>query len=987
MLVAVGFWIATSGNVQGLVGDFTETFSGGGGNNAATGIFSLGGYAADTSFTLEDTAADASFLDGADDGYALLHRTSTAKKTVGFYTDLGVVAAADVGQTVIVEVAFRQLQSSSTDFFLLLDGAPLDGDAEMRVGGYTSQNGTIGYGSGTKPDWLLSTVPLRNYQVGDTNGTPTGVYNANNGNRSGTGPLFYTIQSSDVGKTISVRISFYDSSNVGGEGLRDLAIDSIEYSLQSSWDQFLKAKASNGAIEPILPDYSYAGYAMGETNIPPAQGTIFNVMDFGAEPNDGESDRAAIELAIATAETNGGGIIFFPPGVFRVSEVPGAANGIAVRGANIVLHGSGSGPGGTEIFMNENIDGKVMFGFSSPTYPIQNKTDITADASRETFSITVANASGLQPEMLVELYMNSNTNANEEFLDGLEPWDLWSTTVTNGVFVRGERHRIKSVVGNEVTFYEPIHCNIIAAHNWKVRATAFVQGWGVEDIHFRGNWTDVFDHHLNSTHDSGWQWISFFYGESPYVRRCRFSDCSKAVGIAGCYNGTILNCSIEGNQGHASFASEYYSGGTLMSYCADMVTNGAFHGFAANAGAVGTVITRCKNSNRGFDWHASWPYCTLIDACSGGLIGNGGNYLVLPNHMRHLTFWNFNQTAGEVFSDYNWWEPRVGTENYSGAKVVNPLIVGYHGLGTTFKADSCLLIESPGAAVGPASLYEAQLEASLGYLPDWISAASNEYSFFMGNGYWNSEKINLAPEFDSETISKSNATEDSAYSATLAGDATDPNGDVLVYNKVGEDPAWLTVASDGTLSGTPGTGDLGQNTFTVQVSDGEVVDTATLLITVDPVNWTVLTSDDFDSGWGNWSDGGSDARRTSTLANGANCVELRDNTSSSVITLTSSLDLTGYSELRVDFSYAVLSFENSEDFWLRYSSDGGSSWTIVQAFVNVVDFVDDGTRYNPSITINSGAYTFNNNVKIQFRCDASGNGDDVYIDDVILSAQ
>ena len=103
--------------------------------------------------------------------------------------------------------------------------------------------------------------------------------------------------------------------------------------------------------------------------------------------------------------------------------------------------------------------------------------------------------------------------------------------------------------------------------------------------------------------------------------------------------------------------------------------------------------------------------------------------------------------------------------------------------------------------------------------------------------------------------------------------------------------------------------------------------------------------------------------------------------------LGSSLDLSGYSQLQIEFSYAAVSFENSEDFWVRFSSDGGSSWQTVRAFVNDVDFIDDGTRYDPVIVIDSGSYTFNNNVKIRFQCDASGNADDVYIDNVRISAQ
>jgi hypothetical protein len=48
-------------------------------------------------------------------------------------------------------------------------------------------------------------------------------------------------------------------------------------------------------------------------------------------------------------------------------------------------------------------------------------------------------------------------------------------------------------------------------------------------------------------------------------------------------------------------------------------------------------------------------------------------------------------------------------------------------------------------------------------------------------------------------------------------------------------PAWLTVASGGALSGTPGGAAIGLNTFTVQVADGRGgTDRAVLQITVVP---------------------------------------------------------------------------------------------------------------------------------------------------------
>ncbi len=145
----------------------------------------------------------------------------------------------------------------------------------------------------------------------------------------------------------------------------------------------------------------------------------------------------------------------------------------------------------------------------------------------------------------------------------------------------------------------------------------------------------------------------------------------------------------------------------------------------------------------------------------------------------------------------------------------------------------------------------------------------------------------------------------------------------------------------------------------------------------------IVDSNNFESGWGIWNDGGSDCRRSSNdqaYANGTYCVRLRDNTSSSTMT-TDNLNLSTFEEVTIDFSFYPLSMENGEDFWLQYSSNGGASYQTLIGWVSGSDF-SNGTRYNPSVVITG---TFSSNARFRFRCDASTNSDYIFIDDVVIS--
>lgn len=90
-----------------------------------------------------------------------------------------------------------------------------------------------------------------------------------------------------------------------------------------------------------------------------------------------------------------------------------------------------------------------------------------------------------------------------------------------------------------------------------------------------------------------------------------------------------------------------------------------------------------------------------------------------------------------------------------------------------------------------------------------------------GAAVWNlwGQSANQAPVFNPAVITLPDATCTLVYSGqTLTSYASDADLNPLTFAKL-NGPAWLSVAANGTLSGTPGSGSEGVNTFVVRVTD------------------------------------------------------------------------------------------------------------------------------------------------------------------------
>lgn len=146
---------------------------------------------------------------------------------------------------------------------------------------------------------------------------------------------------------------------------------------------------------------------------------------------------------------------------------------------------------------------------------------------------------------------------------------------------------------------------------------------------------------------------------------------------------------------------------------------------------------------------------------------------------------------------------------------------------------------------------------------------------------------------------------------------------------------------------------------------------------------TILNEGYFESGWDGWIDGGGDSFRYNGNRSYENSysIRLRDNSGTASSMTSPSLNLTGFNQVEVTFYFYSYSMETGEDFWLRYYN--GSGWSTVRTWSSGSNF-QNNNFYSATVTLNSDSYNFASNSGFRFQCDASGNADQIYIDQVTI---
>ena len=538
-----------------------------------------------------------------------------------------------------------------------------------------------------------------------------------------------------------------------------------------AWKKFFMKSEDN-----VLLDYSYAGYNHGESA--PLDGFAWGYKVINVKERMEKDNLSAREALIKILDENklvrvsnqnatnatAKIVIYFPADDYDLQPKGVTDKFPEIYGGNFVIKGDGAGK--TRLLMNNPIG--TDESTTAPLLTIKhtnspaniNNSKILAtvveNAAKGSFSVKVGSVNELSVGKWVQLRLRSG---NDELLKKevgpiysqmTTEWSVAQQPGLTGTNENGkgvnvmEFHQIKSIDGNVVTFYEPIMHEVDIAYNdydggWVIRDYKYFENVGVEDLSFVGKAITPYYHHGDNDPDAPDAWL---YDSSymplqlsrvvnSWVRNVSFESVSEAVTFGESANCSAYNISITGNRGHSAVRAQGSSRvfiGKVSDESADSRGHGQWHGCGVSKPSMGTVVWNCNwGQDACFESHATQPRATLFDNCRGGLVRYhaGGAETEAPNHLSDLTLWNLYVTGtidekGINFaSDFKWWD--AGSFWW---KIYPPIVVGTHGQAVTFSQEEGQLTyeESTGVKVTPESLYEAQLQNRLGYVPAWLKA-------------------------------------------------------------------------------------------------------------------------------------------------------------------------------------------------------------------------------------------------------------------------
>lgn len=188
----------------------------------------------------------------------------------------------------------------------------------------------------------------------------------------------------------------------------------------------------------FLHDFSYAGYQRGEKVIPDIKKNIVDVTKapYSVDNTGKEDVTASIQKALNDAGQRGGGVVYLPPGKYRINVSAAKANSLTISYSNVVLRGAGVGK--TFLF-NDNSDVRnISIIQAKPVSggnwlsPESKAVSITEDLLLPTQTIPVSSTQDFKVGDWVVL----RSDVTKEFITEHNMDKLWATSLVGTIFYR-----------------------------------------------------------------------------------------------------------------------------------------------------------------------------------------------------------------------------------------------------------------------------------------------------------------------------------------------------------------------------------------------------------------------------------------------------------------------------------------------------------------------------------------------------------------------
>ncbi len=532
-------------------------------------------------------------------------------------------------------------------------------------------------------------------------------------------------------------------------------------SVNSSVDQpkILKDFIENGS-ESILPDFSYAGYAYGEKPIPDFDGNVFNVLDYGAVPNDQVDDTRAIQAAVDSAGQAGGGIVFFPAGTFNVNMDTTQTDIIRINYSHIVMRGSGSGVDGTIIHSGsstaqaeENSPWLSPFVFHTglnlqstdnffqindlPVYAM-----LTSDVRKGESVLTIEKTDGLKSGDVLVVAMRNTTDSGDLMDELMSPfqYDSFMTSYLDAGKQRAASFQYfmeidKVLSDTEVKMKQPMRRDILTRFEAFVCEVPMLKEVGIENFRFECDYQGGYAHHLTREHDYGWGAVCLQRVAHGWIRNLSINNYVQNTHLINSRNVTITNVTCSGLDGH--YGPKMYHSADNLVYNIDVQAKYT-HGPGLEGCCFGNVYKDIKLAYPSpVDFHgiADAGFCppmyNLYENISNLThMAGGGNPKNLPHAGEYNTLWGLEMAAfddddfNELFFSWVWRDPKRFNNEFHidcHKQYLRSIVVGVYNAERTLsiehqtndRLDEWIYVEGLNKDMKLSSLYEFQLKHRL----------------------------------------------------------------------------------------------------------------------------------------------------------------------------------------------------------------------------------------------------------------------------------